>query len=87
MPLNDNFKDNDIKLFPRVRCKWERTSRGKNTDVRLDNYIYYLLIFPFLKNLQYFKEVTNTLKADKSSRENFFYYINERQKIKIKKLI
>ena len=47
MPLNDNFKDTDIKLFPRVGCKWERASRGKNTNVRLDNYLYYLLMIDY----------------------------------------
>lgn len=35
--------------------------------------------FPSLKNLQYFKEVTNTLKADKSSREKFFYLFYKRK--------
>ncbi len=35
--------------------------------------------FPSLKKLQYFKDVTNTLKADKSSREKFFYLFYKRK--------
>lgn len=48
--------------------------------------------FNGLKNLKYFKEVTNTLKADKSQREKFFYLFYRRKegpehkRIDIKKL-
>lgn len=48
--------------------------------------------FNGLKNLKYFKEVTNTLKADKSQREKFFYIFYRRKegpehkRIDIKKL-
>lgn len=46
-PLNSNYKEVRIKLFPRVNCKWERNSRGKNTHIRIDNYFKNLLIIDY----------------------------------------
>lgn len=46
-PLNSNYSDINIKLFPRVTCMWERKSRGRNTHIRIDNFLKNLLIIDY----------------------------------------
>lgn len=56
LPLNNNYDEYGIKLFPRVTCDWERKSRGRNTNIRLDNYLDNLLMIDYKSVKENYKD-------------------------------